>query len=439
MADINIALNKPATASNSVAPYTPNKAVDGQASPSTPFNRWLCNSVPGWVSVNLGAQYWVKRWVTKHMPVAGWATPGFVNSDFKLQGSNDNVNWYDIDSVVGNTSSTTNRTITPTLFQFYRIYFTKGLNTNTKMASLVEFELYQYFSSLLSNLTLSAGTLTPAFNKNTLQYSANVDYDITNMTVTPSAENTQAVIRVNNVIVASGTASQPIPLNVGVNTITITVTAYDGSSMTTYTITVNRADSAYLSSLTAQSSGNPITLTPTFSKTVLSYNASVGYDISGMTVTPASENSSATIKVNNTVVISGQASQNIPLNVGSNTINILVTTPGGLQQTYTINVTRADSAYLNTLVIKSGVATYMLNPGFAPQTLNYTSSAGSKNNATVTPTAQSATAVVKVNGTQITTSQPSVTVPINNGTNTITIEVTNGGFTNSYIVTITKP
>ncbi|HNW97669.1 MAG TPA: cadherin-like beta sandwich domain-containing protein [Bacteroidales bacterium] len=437
MADINIALNKPATASNSVAPYTPDKAVDGKASSSTPFSRWLCNSVPGWICINLGVPVFTKRWVVKHLPLIGWTAPNFANSDYKLQGSNDNVNWTDIDSIVGNTASTTDRTFNPMSFQYYRVYFTKGLNTNTKMASIVEFELYQYFSSFLSALTVSSGTLSPTFNKTTLSYTDTVPYSVNSITVTPTAENAQAIIKVNNVLVPSGSASQAIPLNIGANTISISVSAYDGT-ITTYTITVNRADSAYLSSLTAQS-GNPITLIPAFSKTEFNYTASVGYDVTGMTVTPTSENPNATIKVNNSVVVSGQASQNIPLSVGSNTITILVTTPGGLQQTYTINVTKADSAYLNTLVIKSGVATYTLNPGFAPQTFNYTSSAGSKNNATVTPTAQSATAVVKVNGTQITTSQPSVTVPINNGTNTITIEVTNGGFTNSYIVTITKP
>ncbi len=62
--------------------------------------------------------------------------------------------------------------------------------------------------------------------------------------------------------VASGSASQAINLNVGSNTITVIVTAQDGTTTNTYTITVTRAPSsnADLSNLTV-SQGS---LTPAF-------------------------------------------------------------------------------------------------------------------------------------------------------------------------------
>ena len=47
----NIALNKYATASGYVAPYSPSRAVDGSW---TPASRWLCTSVPCWMAVDLG-------------------------------------------------------------------------------------------------------------------------------------------------------------------------------------------------------------------------------------------------------------------------------------------------------------------------------------------------------------------------------------------------
>jgi hypothetical protein len=46
---------------------------------------------------------------------------------------------------------------------------------------------------------------------------------------------------VNGTIVASGSASGAIALNVGANTITVTITSWDGI-VTTYTIRVTRGD-----------------------------------------------------------------------------------------------------------------------------------------------------------------------------------------------------
>jgi small neutral amino acid transporter SnatA (MarC family) len=46
---------------------------------------------------------------------------------------------------------------------------------------------------------------------------------------------------VNGTIVTSGSASGAIPLNVGPNTITVLVTAQDGTTTQSYTITVTRA------------------------------------------------------------------------------------------------------------------------------------------------------------------------------------------------------
>src|SRR5690606_34014361 len=51
-----------------------------------------------------------------------------------------------------------------------------------------------------------------------------------------------ATITVNGTAVTSGNASGAIALNVGSNTITTVVTAQDGTTTKTYTVTVNRAN-----------------------------------------------------------------------------------------------------------------------------------------------------------------------------------------------------
>ncbi|HEX3047118.1 MAG TPA: discoidin domain-containing protein, partial [Bacillota bacterium] len=137
----NIALNKPATASNSVFPYQPAKAVDGVPSA---LNRWVGSSplppsgtpAPVWLSVDLGAFYWINRWVVRQMGAAGWS-PNYNLTDYKLQGSLDNANWYDIDTVTNNSANQTDRATAPSKARWARIYVTKGLRCNTNFASIV--------------------------------------------------------------------------------------------------------------------------------------------------------------------------------------------------------------------------------------------------------------------------------------------------------------
>ncbi|MCX5990869.1 MAG: cadherin-like beta sandwich domain-containing protein [Chloroflexi bacterium] len=93
----------------------------------------------------------------------------------------------------------------------------------------------------LSNLTISAGTLTPAFASGNTGYTDGVANSVNSVTVTPTANESHATITVNGVAVASGSASGAIALNVGDNTITIVVTAQDGTTSDTYTVTVTRA------------------------------------------------------------------------------------------------------------------------------------------------------------------------------------------------------
>ena len=92
----------------------------------------------------------------------------------------------------------------------------------------------------LSGLTISVGTLTPTFASGTLSYTDSVSNSTTSVTVTPTANQGNATIKVNNVSVASGQASGAISLSVGSNTINVLVTGQDGVTPV-YTITVTRA------------------------------------------------------------------------------------------------------------------------------------------------------------------------------------------------------
>jgi hypothetical protein len=92
----------------------------------------------------------------------------------------------------------------------------------------------------LTALTSSTGSLTPVFATNTTAYSATVPNGTSSMTVTGTVYDPNATVRVNGVVTASAAASAALPLNVGDNTITVEVTAQDGSTKKTYTLNIFR-------------------------------------------------------------------------------------------------------------------------------------------------------------------------------------------------------
>ena len=292
--------------------------------------------------------------------------------------------------------------------------------------------------STLFGLTLSSGTLSPAFTAATKIYTASVTNATTSMTVTPTVTDTTATIKVNGTAVASGVASGAISLVVGSNPITVLVTAQDGTTQSTYTVTVTRAPSAVstLSGLVLSSG----TLSPTFAAGGISYTASVPNATTSMTVTPTVTDTTATIKVNGTAVTSGVASGAISLVVGSNPITVLVTAQDGTtQSTYTVTVTRPPSAVstLSALVLSSGI----LSPSFVSETLGYTTSVtNATTSMTVTPTVTDATATIKVNGTAVASGIASGAISLVVGNNPITVLVTaqDGTTQSTYTITVTR-
>ncbi|TJY42782.1 hypothetical protein E5161_08040 [Cohnella pontilimi] len=287
----------------------------------------------------------------------------------------------------------------------------------------------------LSGLTISQGLLSPAFSSGTTSYTASVGYEVNSITVTPIAEDINVSIKVKDVTTSSGSPAS-IPLSVGPNPIDVLVTAQDGTTQKTYTVIVTRAAStnADLSNLTLSAG----TLSPVFASGTTSYTASVANSVGTIAITPTVADSTASIKVNGNATASGTA-VTVPLSVGSNTITVLVTAQNGTtQKTYTVTVTRAPStnADLSTLTISHGV----LNPVFAPGTLNYSVSIDSDlRNINITPTAADSTAAIKVNGIAA-TSGSAVTVALKRGTNIITVLVTaqDGTTQKTYTVTVNR-
>ena len=94
----------------------------------------------------------------------------------------------------------------------------------------------------LFDLEISAGTLSPEFASDTEHYTAGVATAVASVTLTPTTENRDATVTVDGTPVVSGEASAPITLALGgQKAIAIFVTAEDGTTTKTYTVTVTRA------------------------------------------------------------------------------------------------------------------------------------------------------------------------------------------------------
>jgi len=105
------------------------------------------------------------------------------------------------------------------------------------------------------------------------------------------------------------------------------------------------ASTAALSALTVSSG----TLNPAFLVNTTSYTLSVGNDVSGLGITAVTADSTDTIMVNinggtDKHIVGGVQSEPLTLNVGNNTITLVVTALNGMQQIYTVSVARSSNS-----------------------------------------------------------------------------------------------
>lgn len=290
-------------------------------------------------------------------------------------------------------------------------------------------------NAYLSNLIVDQGMLSPAFAAETMNYTNDVANPVSSLKLIPTIADNTATLKVNGSVATSG-SPLAFPLTVGPNSITVVVTAQDGVAQKTYTVTVNRAASsnADLSNLMMDHG----TLSPAFAAGTISYTNSVAYTTSSLNVIPTIADNTAAFKVNGIAVTSGSP-VTLPLNVGDNTVTVVVTAQDNSTKTYTVTINRAApsaNAELSNLLLDQGT----LSPAFAAETISYTNDvAYTVSNLNVTPTIADNTATLKVNGSTI-TSGSKVNVPLIIGANTITIMVTaQDNSTKTYTVTINRP
>ncbi|MCD7971548.1 MAG: cadherin-like beta sandwich domain-containing protein [Candidatus Azobacteroides sp.] len=201
----------------------------------------------------------------------------------------------------------------------------------------------------LSALTISDGTLTPAFDTDIIEYTADVPYEVSLITI-------EAIATDQEYAVVEGAGE--IELNTGENTVLIKVTAQDESTTQEYTLTINRALNNDASLLSLEISGGETK--PAFSPDIFEYTVSVPYEITDFQFEAVAADG-ATI----------QPIEDTALTLGENTFEIVVTAEDGIAtQTYPIHVIRNPNTdtTLRKLVISEGE----LSPAFSPVVFEYT-------------------------------------------------------------------
>jgi hypothetical protein len=193
----------------------------------------------------------------------------------------------------------------------------------------------------LRSLTLSPGTLSPAFSAGTQDYRVNVATAVAEVTVSATKSDANAVVSgdVPNEGRATITLNGPGTTKV----ISVLVTAPNGTSRA-YTITVGRAapssDDA-LSGLTV-SSGS---LDPNFASGILDYRVDVAHNVDSVIISATKSDPNATMFAFGSVIAAagtatGQVS--VPLSGKRTEADITVTAQDGVSSaSYTITIIRA--------------------------------------------------------------------------------------------------
>ena len=221
-------------------------------------------------------------------------------------------------------------------------------------------------------------TLTPTFSKDIVNYTANVGYDVSSISLSYKTEES-AVAKV------SAENPEDISLNVGENKINIAVTAEDGKTTKNYSVNVIRAakpiEDCKLTSISVN--GKNLTVKP---------EMEVEVDTSSVRISVTSEN------LAHIVTIAGEKASDVVLNlIGENLLEIKVDSGNGAFITYKlkIKVLQISAATLAGIKVDDKTLTVQKNMGHVV----------AAKNAVVTVEVNNETQSVKINNEDITSSK----------------------------------
>ena len=297
-----------------------------------------------------------------------------------------------------------------------------------------------------TDATLSALTLSEVdfgtFASATTFYTVEVTNSPTETTVTPTVNHSGAsyVIKLGGVADSDGTVS----LAAGENVITVEVTAEDGQTTKTYTVTITRLVTSESNQVSSDATLSALTLSGidfgAFASGTESYTATVPNGVTETTVTPTVNHSEASYVVKLGGVT--DADGTVSLAAGSNVITVEVTAEDGeTTKTYTVTVERAATPSTDATLEWLTLSGIDIGGGLGDRAYVHTQTSFAasvyhsvaQTTVTAGPTHSEASYVVKLGGV----TDADGTVSLAAGSNVITVEVTaeDGQTTRVYTTT----
>jgi gliding motility-associated-like protein len=295
-----------------------------------------------------------------------------------------------------------------------------------------------------SNNALATFSLTPSSTLISTpgtagtNYMASVSHETSSISVKGTLQQGDAVIRINGNVISNGTFSEPIMLNDGPTVVNISVTAQDGVTIRTYSITINRNGS---SNAKLGFRLNPMSvLVNTTGTAGTNFMTWVSPEVSSISLKPTAEQEGTLIKVNGNVVTSGMFSEPIALNDGPTVINISSTAQDGVTiRTYSITIIRSGSNNALATFSLTPSSTLISTPGTAGT--NYMASVSHETSSiSVKGTLQQGDAVIRINGNVISNGTFSEPIMLNDGPTVVNISVTaqDGVTIRTYSITVNR-
>ena len=294
----------------------------------------------------------------------------------------------------------------------------------------------------LSGLTVSVGTLSPAFTPASHAYTVTVGANTSAIALTPTAHEAHATITVNGTPAVSGSAASKA-LQMGDNVFTIVVTAQDGTTTQTYTLTVHRMSNvATLSSLTFGQG----TLSPAFSRPPRSTRSACRTAPRRSSFTPTPTSAYAMVKYQGRLRGAGPRTARPRPSPGHwrwerrRSPSRSSRKTASRCQVYQVRVNRAASSPTDADLYGLAVNHGALSPAFGPHTDAYTVAVPyTVSSLSLTPTADDGSATLTVNGDPVASGTAAgATLDVGDHVFTVAVTAQDGTTMHTYTVTVTR-
>ena len=283
-------------------------------------------------------------------------------------------------------------------------------------------------NNYLKSLTTNNGELVPEFDKETQDYTIEVENVVDSITLKGVAESSLATVTGN---------VQNVALIEGENRFAITVKAQNNTTRT-YNIVVTRKENEQNKLQLDNLSVREGALTPDFAPPITDYVVYVPNENESATITFTKHDPDAKVTIDWAEVVGN--TQEVPINVGHNTVEIRVTKDGDTRL-YTLDIIRQEAS--NTYLMDLAIVGKTISPEFDKEVQEYTLEVANNVttvNAKAIPEAATSKLYFKLNdGTYAESTGYDNNIPLANGENTIYYKVVSvSNVERVYKIKITK-